>query len=197
MGLEYDKYKDNLLYSKFPDPSQRNWVSKLVENQLGPYGIAPVAGLAGVESYVHLKRQEAKAEELSDVLKQYREGGDVKDPDPETYYKTKDELSALEKKISDSKKLLKKDWLVAFGSVIHLPGTKNIDDILDKIMKPKYRNPSDINKIKEYYDLIKNYGVEAEDIYKKKHTEMENLIYERVKSGKKLPDTFEEFIEGL
>ena len=75
---KYDKYKNNLVYSKFPDLHNKNWPEQLTEDLLGQYGMVPSVAVGALMTQTRISDMENKRDEALDILDKIKKGEPVK-----------------------------------------------------------------------------------------------------------------------
>ncbi|MGV8130560.1 MAG: hypothetical protein ACP5N7_00490, partial [Candidatus Pacearchaeota archaeon] len=209
-GSEYNKYNDNLMYNKLPQPMNmllgiddakrvdRKWASDFIKNNLGAYGMVLSSPVEVIENITFKYLDEKKLADVEKEIATHEAGGLVDNPKIKDYYKLVDEKKELQNKISVANQKSVISALVGMAIMGNVPSAKTIEQIYNKIVKEPYRVPSDLKQIKKFILSMDEYGTTKEEImqFMESQNKKPSIIKEAF-DNVTIPDTYEKAVEKL
>jgi hypothetical protein len=155
---DYNRYKNNILYSSWPDFNSKDAYQKTVEAAVGPYGKASSAAWAVGTSINDYLESQSKIKAIDENLRKIESGEKV--PFEQSGLDYRDKLIKEKNKlIRDNKKNVPayfRDAIISgLATMGTLPGAKDFENVMTKAMKPTMVELSDYDELKEKYKFYK------------------------------------------
>jgi hypothetical protein len=155
---DYNRYKNNILYSSWPDFNSKDAYQKTVEAALGPYGKASSAAWAVGTSINDYLESQSKIKAIDENLRKIESGEKV--PFEQSGLDYRDKLIKEKNKlIKENKKNVPayfRDAIISgLATMGALPGAKDFENVMTKAMKPTMVELSDYDELKEKYKFYK------------------------------------------
>lgn len=155
---DYNRYKNNILYSSWPDFNKNDAYQKTIEAAVGPYGKASSAAWAVGTSINDYLESQSKIKAIDENLRKIDSGEKV--PFEQSGLDYRDKLIKEKNKlIKDNKKNVPayfRDAIISgLATMGTLPGAKDFENVMTKAMKPTMVELSDYDELKEKYKFYK------------------------------------------
>jgi len=155
---DYNRYKNNILYSSWPDFNSKDAYQKTIEAAIGPYGKASSAAWAVGTSINDYLESQSKIKAIDENLRKIDSGEKV--PVEQIGLDYRDKLIKEKNKlIRDNKKNVPayfRDAIISgLATMGTLPGAKDFENVMTKAMKPTMVELSDYDELKEKYKFYK------------------------------------------
>jgi hypothetical protein len=155
---DYNRYKNNILHSAWPDFNSKDAYQKTIEAAVGPYGKASSAAWAVGTSINDYIESQSKIKAIDENLRKIDSGEKV--PFEQSGLDYRDKLIKEKNKlIKDNKKNVPayfRDAIISgLATMNALPGAKDFENVMIKAMKLTMVELSDYDELKEKYKFYK------------------------------------------